>query len=97
MRRRWGTLPPSPRGAAVRGPLAGGEVVGTIALVVEDRFRLIDDLGRGYLFTLSRTAGRDPDELVRWADAGCKVHVVFRGAPDLGAVAERVRPADGAC
>ena len=68
------------------------QLTGTIIVVSEDRFRLVDDLGRGYLFILSHKAHARPDELTAWADAGAKVQVIYRGEPDLGALAERVTP-----
>ena len=68
------------------------EVTGTIILVSEDRFRLVDDLGRGYLFTLSHKAAARPHQLTAWADAARKVQVIYRGEPDMGALAEEVRP-----
>lgn len=95
MKRRWGNLPRSARPPAAAGAPVRGDVAGMVIFVSEDRFRLVDDLGRGYLFTLSRKAGLAPDELARWADAGRRVSVAYRGEPDVGAIAERVRPADG--
>jgi hypothetical protein len=68
-----------------------GHLRGTITLVQEDRFRLEDDLGRGYLFTLGRGNGVDLHQLHAWCDDGRLVQVEYRGAPDLGAVAVRVR------
>jgi hypothetical protein len=40
-----------------------GRLRGVITLVQEDRFRLEDDLGRGYLFTLGRGNGVSMDKL----------------------------------
>jgi hypothetical protein len=91
-RRCWGNPSRQPR---PEPGAAGSELVGWIALVAEDRFRVIDDLGRGYLLTLSRRAGVAPDALHRWAEEGRRVCVCYHGAPDLGALATRVRPLDG--
>ena len=68
-----------------------GHLRGRITLVQEDRFRLEDDLGRGYLFTLGRGNGVSLGRLHAWCDNGPTVEVDYRGAPDLGAVAVRVR------
>ena len=68
-----------------------GHLRGVITLVQEDRFRLEDDLGRGYLFTLGRGNGVSLGQLHEWCDHGLTVEVEYRGAPDLGAVAVRAR------
>jgi hypothetical protein len=68
-----------------------GRLRGVITLVQEDRFRLEDDLGRGYLFTLGRGNGVSLGRLQAWCDHGLTVEVEYRGAPDLGAVAVRLR------
>jgi hypothetical protein len=67
-----------------------GSVRGTITLVQEDRFRLEDDLGRGYLFTLGRGNGVSLHQLHAWYDGARAVEVEYRGTPDLGAVAVHV-------
>ena len=69
-----------------------GRLRGVITLVQEDRFRLVDDLGRGYIFTLGRGNGVSLRQLHRWCDHQVPVAVDYRGAPDLGAVAVLVRP-----
>jgi hypothetical protein len=68
-----------------------GHLRGVITLVQEDRFRLEDDLGRGYLFTLGRGNGVGLEQLHTWCDRRSSVEVEYRGAPDLGAVAVRAR------
>jgi hypothetical protein len=68
-----------------------GHLRGTITLVQEDRFRLEDDLGRGYLFTLGRGNGVGLRQLHAWCDDRLIVEVEYCGALDLGAVAVRVR------
>jgi hypothetical protein len=70
-----------------------GHLRGVVTLVQEDRFRLEDDLGRGYLFTLGRGNGVGLRQLHAWCDDGLTVEVEYHGAPDLGAVAERLRSA----
>ena len=67
-----------------------GQLRGVVTLVQEDRFRLEDDLGRGYLFTLGRGNGISLRQLHTWCERGAAVEVEYRGAPDLGAVAVRL-------
>jgi hypothetical protein len=66
-------------------------VRGVVTVVQEDRFRLVDDVGRGYLFTLGKRSGTTPAAVRGWRDAGVQVLVEYVGAPDMGAVASRVR------
>ena len=85
MKQRHGTLPR-------RTDLPDrGYLRGVITLVQEDRFRLEDDLGRGYLLTLGRGNGVGLDTLHTWCDQRSTVEVEYRGPPDLGAVAVRAR------
>jgi formate-dependent nitrite reductase membrane component NrfD len=83
------------RSPGARGPrrVERGEVVGRITVVQEDRVRLVDDEGRGYLFTV---ATRRPSlaDLERWRDGALRVRVRYSGTPDLGARVERIRPLD---
>lgn len=84
-------------GTPARGLPTRGRVEGVVLVVQEGRFRLLDHEGRGYLFLLSPGAGADATALERWAADGTVVSVDYEGAPDLGAVARRVRgraPAD---
>jgi hypothetical protein len=71
-------------------PLSG-EVRGAITVVQEDRFRLEDALGHGFLFILGRRAGASMADLHRWSDGQVAVAVQYEGPPDLGAVAVRVQ------
>jgi hypothetical protein len=64
---------------------------GIVTLVQEDRFRLVDDQGRGYLFTLGRGNGVGLRELHLWCAERTPLEVEYRGAPDLGAVALRLQ------
>ena len=68
-----------------------GQLRGVVTLVQEDRFRLQDDIGRGYLLTLGRGNGVGLRNLHTWCDRQATVEVEYRGAPDLGAVAVAVR------
>ena len=68
-----------------------GNLRGVITLVQEDRFRLVDEQGCGYLLTVGRLSGVSLRKLHGWCDDGHIVEVEYRGAPDLGAVAVRLR------
>lgn len=68
-----------------------GQLRGVVTLIQEDRFRLEDEQGRGYLFTLGRHAGASVEDLSRWSGQSVPVTVKYEGAPDLGAVAINVR------
>lgn len=70
-------------------PLAG-QVRGRITIVQEDRFRLQDEQGRGYLFTLNRKSGASMTDLHDWNRAQIPVTVHYDGPPDLGAAAVKV-------
>ena len=71
-------------------PLAG-RVAGLVTIVQEDRFRLTDSQGRGYLFKLGKKSGVTMDDLHAWQQGGVPVRVQYAGPPDLGAVAEQVK------
>ncbi len=68
-----------------------GELVGRITVVQEDRFRLEDGDGRGYLLILGRRSGVSLADLDAWQRGSVRVRVHYEGAPDLGAVAEQIR------
>lgn len=70
----------------------GGRVRGIVTLIQEHRFRLEDERGRGYLFTLGWETGATPEDLAGWSERRTPIGVEYRGAPDLGAVAVRVEP-----
>ncbi len=69
-----------------------GVIVGRITIVQEDRIRVMDAAGRGYLFTVAprRASAR---QLEAWRDAGTRLTVEYRGQPDAGAVATSLRAA----
>ena len=67
-----------------------GHVSGVVTIVQEHRFRLQDEWGRGYLFTLAPSAGGTYEDLLRWSKRQVPVRVEYEGPPDLGAVAVRV-------
>ena len=69
-----------------------GEIVGRITVVQEDRIRVMDQAGRGYLLIVGkRRAG--PGQLERWRDQRRRLRIAYRGIPDAGALAERIVPA----
>ena len=68
-----------------------GSARGVITLIQEQRFRVEDSLGRGYLFTLGKAAGASTSDLYTWSGQKVPVTVDFEGPPDLGAIAVNVR------
>ena len=67
---------------------------GTIAVVQEERFRLISDDGQGLLLTLSRKAATTPEDLWRFHRQASHVVVEYSGEPNTDSgVAQRVRQA----
>jgi hypothetical protein len=64
---------------------------GVITIAQEDRIRVVDAAGRGYLFVLGKRVRRPLPELWRLARERRPVTVVYEGAPDLGAVAIELR------
>ncbi len=66
-------------------------VSGRITIVQEQRFRLVNGDGRGYLFTLARDADVDAAHLRRLRDANTSVIVEYEGEPNLeSGIARRV-------
>jgi hypothetical protein len=76
-----------PRG--VTPPAA--RVRGVITIAQEDRIRLVDAAGRGYLFILGKRVRRSLPELWQLARERRPVTVAYVGPPDLGAVATALR------
>ena len=70
-------------------------VTGLITLRQEDRFRLEDDQGVGYLFTLKQNFRISTNDIEGWSRTATRVAVRYRGTPDMGAVALEVRPISG--
>jgi hypothetical protein len=64
-------------------------VEGVITIVQEDRIRVVDDSGRGYLFRVAKRRA-SASELEAWRDGRVPVRVRFRGTPDVNARAERI-------
>jgi hypothetical protein len=67
---------------------------GTIAVVQEERFRLVTDAGAGLLLTLSHKANVTPEDLWRYHRERTHVAVDYSGEPNLAnGVAHRVTEA----
>jgi hypothetical protein len=65
---------------------------GRIAIVQEDRFRLVRTNGQAVVLTLAHDAGVDMIDLERLERAGTPVEVRFAGQPNTdGAVVHEVR------
>lgn len=69
------------------------QVVGRITVVQEDRIRVVDSTGKGYLFVVKKRAAA-LEELERWRDQAVPLLITYAGVPDAGALAERLRPAE---
>ena len=67
------------------------EARGKITIAQEDRIRVVDREGRGYLFVVRRGRASLRD-LERWRDEGIELRVRYRGVPDAGATAELIEP-----
>lgn len=72
-------------------PSSAARVRGVITVVQEDRIRLVDAAGRGYLFILDRRVRWSLPDLWRLARERQPVTAVYVGPPDLGAVAIALR------
>jgi len=66
-------------------------VRGVVTVAQEDRIRVVDAAGRGYLFVVGKRVRRSLPELWALARDRRTVEVVYSGEPDLGAVALAVR------
>jgi hypothetical protein len=70
------------------------QTTGKIAVVQEERFRLINDQGQGLLLTLSRSASATAEDLWRFHRQATEVLVSYTGQPNTeSGVASQVRPA----
>jgi hypothetical protein len=72
------------------------QVVGRIVVVQEDRFRLVEDVGRSYLFALHHTCGVGIEDLQRWQLSDVRVRVGYTGEPHIATgVTHRIAPVGG--
>lgn len=68
-------------------------VKGRILLVQEDRFRLIGETGKGFLFSLAHNAPVSSSDLGRMHDAQMTVLVHYEGEPNFeSGIALDVKP-----
>ena len=67
------------------------EVTGRITFLQEDRIRLVDAEGRGYLL-VARKGSASLDQLEQWRDQRMRLRVTYSGLPDAGAFATRFVP-----
>lgn len=65
-------------------------ITGHIVIVQEDRIRVLDDAGRGYLLVVHRGAA-SLAMLERWRDEAQPLDIEFSGSADRGAVATSLR------
>lgn len=66
---------------------------GTIGLVQEERFQLVDDDGGAHLFILDHRCSLTPDDLLRYWRSGGRVSVEFSAAQNIMArIASHVSP-----
>ncbi len=69
------------------------KLMGRIILVQEDRFRMVDSTGKGYLFTLSRKAPLSQEDLQRFHNTDIRVLIEYEGEPNTSSgVAHTVEP-----
>ncbi|HEY1267083.1 MAG TPA: hypothetical protein VGH16_07485 [Candidatus Binatia bacterium] len=66
-------------------------IAGRIAIIQEQRFRLIADNGRGFLFTLPHDSRLTYDDLSRVRDKSQRLVVEYEGEPNtISAVAAKI-------
>ncbi len=58
------------------------KITGRIITVQEERFRMLDDVGRSYLLDLSHRAAVTSDELREWNNAKTRLVVEYEGEPE---------------
>jgi hypothetical protein len=70
------------------------KLTGRVVLVQEERFRVVDDRGRSYLFDLSHDAPATNRDLLEWSRAKTWLVVEYEGEPDIDSgIAHSVRAA----
>lgn len=93
---RRARLPATSSALSLNGLATAGQeqhaalVHGIITVAQEDRIRVVDAAGRGYLFVVSKRVRRSLPELWALARERRPVTIVYTGRPDLGAVAVRI-------
>lgn len=65
---------------------------GHIILVQEDRFRLVDEQGKSYMFGLAHNSGVNGEDLLNWSKAQADLSIEYEGEPEVDSgVAHSVR------
>lgn len=59
------------------------EVVGRVILVQEERFRMVDEKGKSYLFDLSHNSSIRDKDLTDWSRTKTWLVVEYEGEPEL--------------
>jgi hypothetical protein len=68
-------------------------MAGRIIVVQENRFRLVGDNGRSYLFALHHAGDPQIEDLQRWQQDGTRLMVEYTGEPNIATgVAHSVSP-----
>ena len=66
---------------------------GRIVVVQENRFRLVGETGRGYLFTLHHASGTNIEDLQRWQEDDTRLTVEYTGEPNIASgIAHNIAP-----
>jgi len=69
------------------------KMAGRIIIVQEERFRLLNNTGQGFLFSLSHAARITQQDLQRWHAADTPVTVHYQGEPNLASgIAHEIEP-----
>lgn len=59
------------------------QVTGRILFIQEERFRMVDDNGRAYLFDLAYNTSIKNETLFDWSAAGTRVTATYDGEPEF--------------
>ncbi|MEN6616435.1 MAG: hypothetical protein ABFD12_07745 [Syntrophorhabdus sp.] len=69
------------------------EIVGRVIYVQEERFRMVDQKGRSFLFDLAHNAAVSDEDLVNWERLRTWVAVKYEGEPELeSGIARSAKP-----
>ena len=69
------------------------KMIGRILLVQEERFRILSESGRSYLFGLAHNASVASEDIVHWHNINAHVIVEYEGEPNLeDGIAHSVKP-----
>ncbi|MHB8110335.1 MAG: hypothetical protein ACYDHW_09925 [Syntrophorhabdaceae bacterium] len=59
------------------------EIVGRVIYVQEERFRMVDQKGRSFLFDLAHNAPVSDKDLINWSRSNTSLVVGYEGEPEL--------------